>query len=133
MEYCSITCLLVWLELDEPTGVLSVPDSYTSAFQFETNSTYNGTIIVRDTGSPPRMESCSFQVFLHNSVSLPIYWPFVIVTVFVLVLISIALIFTTFLIVYFCRYKFRSHAIFSVDSTKSTTNCEVTGDKNAGV
>ena len=128
--FYNMSISLSWLELDESTGVLSISDSYTSAFQFKTNRIYNGTVIVRDGGAPPRMETRSFKVFLHDRVSPPSYWEYVIVTISVLALISIVFIFITFLIVYLIRYKSCSYAIFSLDSTKSSNSWEVVENKN---
>ena len=128
--FYNMSIRLSWLELDESTGVLSISDSYTSAFPLQTNRTYNCTIIVRDGGSPPRMKTRSFKVFLHDRVSPPSYWEYVIVTVSVLTLISIVFIFITFLIVYLIRYKSCSYAIFSLDSTKSFNSLAVIENNN---
>lgn len=130
--FYNMSVSLSWLELNESTGVLFISDSYTSAIQFKTNRPYNGTIIVRDGGSPPRMELRSFRLFLHDKVTPQSYWQFIIVTVSLLILIFIVLILITFLIMYFCRYKFCSYAIFNLDSTKSSNSWEVMENKIVG-
>ena len=132
--FYSMSIDLSWLELDESTGVLFISDSYTSAIQFSTNRTYNGIIIVRDGGLPPRMESRSLKVFLHDRVSSPKSdRQFAIITVGILFVIFVLLLITiTLLIVYICRDNFYSHTISNLDSTKSLNSWEVLENKNIG-